>query len=134
MTINNSSPEEPPGTIRPLVGITGPCGAGKTTLAQGLQRRGIQARAIAQEHSYVCDMWQHFTKPVLLVFLQASCKVGGERRKLDWTESEWQEQQRRLEHARIHADLFIDTDPLTIEQVLDRVSEFLYKSSLFREY
>jgi ABC-type glutathione transport system ATPase component len=110
---------------KPLIGIVGPCGAGKTTLADGLQRKGWRARAIVQEHSYVKDMWQRLTRPDILIFLHASCSVGGRRRQLDWTESEWQEQQRRLAHARKHADFYLDTDPLGIPEVLDRVVEFL---------
>jgi guanylate kinase len=109
----------------PLIGIVGPCGAGKTTLAEGLRRNGYQARAIVQEHSYVQDMWQRITNPDILVFLQASCQAGVKRRLLNWTESEWEEQQRRLKHAHEHAELVIDTDPQGIEEVLDLVLEFL---------
>ncbi len=108
-----------------LIGIVGPCGAGKTTLAEGLRRRGYQARAVVQEHSYVQDMWQRITKPDVLIFLQASCHVGGKRRKLNWTESEWEEQQKRLKHAHEHADMVVNTDPLGISEVLDLVTEFL---------
>jgi ABC-type glutathione transport system ATPase component len=110
---------------RPLIGIVGPCGAGKTTLATGLASHGWSARAIAQEHSYVPDMWQRLTRPALLVFLQASHPVGGKRRQMDWTEAEWQEQQRRLSHARQHAHFYLETDSLSIEQVLQSVLDFL---------
>jgi ABC-type glutathione transport system ATPase component len=112
--------------LNPLVGIVGPCGAGKTTLAEGLRRKGFRARAIVQEHSYVQEMWQRITKPDVLIFLQASCSVGGKRRRLNWTESEWEEQQRRLTHANKHADLTVNTDPLGIGEVLDLVLEYLY--------
>jgi hypothetical protein len=109
----------------PLIGIVGPCGAGKTTLEDGLQRNGWRARAIVQEHSYVKDMWQRMTRPDVLIFLQASCSVGGKRRQLNWTESEWEEQQRRLAHARDHADFYLDTNPLGIGEVLEKVLYFL---------
>ena len=108
-----------------LIGIVGPCGAGKTTLAEGLRSRGFRARAVVQEHSYVQDMWLRITKPDVLIFLQASCQVGGKRRRLNWTESEWEEQQRRLKHAYEHADLVVNTDPLGISEVLDLVLGFL---------
>ncbi len=111
-----------------LIGITGPCGAGKTTLAEGLKRNGFRARAIAQEHSYVPAMWQMLTKPDLLIFLQASHPVGGARRNMSWTLAEWEEQQRRLAHARSHADLVLDTDAMSIEQVLEAALKFAKRS------
>jgi len=111
--------------IAPIIGIVGPCGAGKTTLAEGLRSRGFRARAVVQEHSYVQDMWLRITKPDVLIFLQASCQVGGKRRRLNWTESEWEEQQTRLKHAYEHADLVVNTDPLGISEVLDLVLGFL---------
>jgi len=98
----------------PLVGIVGPCGAGKTTLAFGLSRNGFRARAIAQEHSFVKDMWQRMTNPAILVFLQVSCSVAADRRQMKWTEIEWLEQQRRLTHARTHADYYLETVSLGI--------------------
>ena len=108
-----------------LIGITGPCGAGKSTLATGLERAGYRARAIVQEHSYVPDMWQRLTKPDVLVFLQASREAGASRRRLDWTAAEWEEQQRRLAHARQHADLIVDTERLRVEAVLQAVMVYL---------
>jgi deoxyadenosine/deoxycytidine kinase len=115
----------PPDKLKSLIGIVGPCGAGKTTLAEGLHRNGYRARAIVQEHSYVKDMWQRMTRPDVLIFLQASCSVGGERRQMKWTESEWEEQQRRLANARQHADFYLNTDPLGIGEVLDLVLKYL---------
>jgi thymidylate kinase len=115
----------PKNKLMPLIGIVGPCGAGKTTLAEGLRRNGYRARAIVQEHSYVKDMWQRLTKPDVLIFLQSSCSVGGKRRKLNWTESEWEEQQRRLTHAFEHADFTLNTDFLSIVEVLELILEFL---------
>lgn len=112
-----------------LIGIVGPCGAGKTTLANGLAAHGWKARAIAQEHSFVPDMWQRLTRPALLIFLQASHPVGAQRRQMNWSEAEWQEQQRRLAHARQHADFYLDTDSLSIEEVLQRTLDFLQKQS-----
>jgi len=125
MTTTSTIGKEPPREIKPLIGIVGPCGAGKTTLAEGLHRNNYRARAIAQEHSFVKEMWQRLTKPDVLIFLQASHAVGGKRRNLNWTESEWEEQQRRLAHARNHADFYLDTNSLGIVQVLDLVLEYL---------
>jgi guanylate kinase len=124
-----SSPDEKKSQLNSgsLIGIVGPCGAGKTTLAQGLKRNGYEARAIVQEHSFVQDMWQRITKPRILIFLQASCAVGGERRQMKWTEPEWEEQQRRLTHSREHADYYLNTDFLSIDAVLTRVLEYLHE-------
>ena len=55
---------EPSSSLR--IAIVGPCGAGKSTLARNLRLKGRQARAIAQEHSYVPAMWQCLTKPDFL--------------------------------------------------------------------
>jgi len=94
-------------------------------LTAGLNQLGYHTRHIAQEHSYVPDMWQRLTKPDLLVFLDASYPVTCLRRKLDWTEAEYAEQQRRLNHARLHADLLLDTDRMSIADVLKQVVDFL---------
>lgn len=118
---------EKTGRQSPLIGVVGPCAAGKSTLIENLTRLGYQARHIAQEHSYVPDMWQRLTAPDALIFLDASYPVACARRKLDWTEKDWQEQQHRLRHARQHADLYLNTDELTIPQVLEAVLAFLEK-------
>jgi cytidylate kinase len=110
-----------------LIGIVGPCGAGKTTLLGGLSKHGWNARAIAQEHSFVPTMWKQLTNPDVLIYLQASCEVGAKRRQMDWTYEEWQEQQDRLRHARSHANYFLDTDNLSIQEVLLNVLHFLQK-------
>ena len=108
-----------------LVGIVGPCGSGKSTLIAALQNHGFACRHIAQEHSYVKDMWQRIAHPDVLIFLQASFPVCTQRRRLDWNESDFAEQQRRLSHALEHADLVVNTDALTPEEVAARVLEFL---------
>jgi RNase adaptor protein for sRNA GlmZ degradation len=114
---------EPPS--KPLVGVVGPCGSGKSTLIAKLETHGYSCRHIAQEHSYVKDMWLRITHPDVLIFLYASFPVSTARRKLNWLERDHAEQERRLSHARQHADLFVDTDSLTPEQVLDLVLAFL---------
>ncbi len=121
----NKQKDEPPGKPQTLIGVVGPCAAGKSTLISGLTRLGYRSRHIAQEHSYVKDMWQRLTKPDVLVFLDASYPITCQRGKLDWTIAEWQEQQFRLRHAREHARLYLDTDTLSAEQVLERVVEFV---------
>ncbi|HEX5839797.1 MAG TPA: hypothetical protein VFY26_18320 [Anaerolineales bacterium] len=115
---------EPPST-RPLIGVVGPCGSGKSTLIAGLERSGYRCRHIAQEHSYVPAMWQILTKPDVLIYLEASFPVSTARRKLDWKEKDHREQLRRLAHARQHAHLYIDTDALTPQQVLEQALNYL---------
>ena len=111
-----------------LVGVVGPCGAGKSTLIAALESRGFACRHIAQEHSYVKDMWKRITNPDALIFLQASFPVCTARRQLNWNESDYAEQQRRLAHALEHADLVVDTDNLTPPEVAQRVLDFLESS------
>jgi hypothetical protein len=90
-----------------------------------LQARGLDARQIVQEHSYVPQMWQVFTRPDLLIFLDASHGVCNRRKNLGWTPEEHAEQMRRLDHARRHASLVVLTDTLTPEEVLARVWDHL---------
>ncbi|NJD58026.1 MAG: hypothetical protein C3F13_10735 [Anaerolineales bacterium] len=100
-----------------IIGVVGPCGAGKSSLVSGLGIEGYLVRHIAQEHSYVPDMWKRLTNPDILIYLDVSYENTILRRKLDWTYEEYAEQLRRLLHARQHADIFIDTNPLTVEEV-----------------
>jgi guanylate kinase len=122
----DSQKEEPPSTPEPLIGVVGPCASGKSTLIAGLTRLGYRTRHIAQEHSYVKDMWQRLTNPDILIFLDVAYPTTCQRRKLDWTESDWQEQQHRLSHAKAHADLYLDTNKLSIEEVLNKAIEFIH--------
>lgn len=103
------------------IAIVGPCAAGKTTLARGLQAHGWPARQIAQEHSYVADMWKRLSRPDLLVFLDASFETCTARKQLNWTGAEYREQLRRLVHARQHCDVYLNSDALGPEQVLAEV-------------
>ena len=103
------------------IGVVGPCAAGKSTLIENLRKAGIPARHIAQEHSYVQDMWLRLTHPQVLVYLDVSYPTSKERRKLDWMEAEYREQCRRLAHAREHATIYVDTDPLDSCQVFEIV-------------
>ena len=114
-------------TAAPLVGVVGPCGAGKSTLIEGLESSGYRCRHIAQEHSYVPYMWQRITNPDVLIFLLASFSICTSRRRLNWSEADYLEQLNRLAHARLNADLEIETDHLTPEQVLAQTLAFLHQ-------
>ena len=108
-----------------LIGVVGPCAAGKTTLIKNLEDAGIRCRHIAQEHSFVVDMWQRVTNPDVLIFLDASYPVTKKRRNLTWSLNDYLKQQHRLRHAREHADLLLQTDHLTEKEVFIAVKRFL---------
>ena len=108
-----------------LIGVVGPCGSGKSTLIAGLEKHGYKCRHIAQEHSYVKHMWQVITKPDILIFLHSSFMNSTQRRKLNWSVEDYEEQLRRLSHAHEHAHLVINTDPLSSEEVLAHALIFL---------
>lgn len=105
----------------PLIGIVGVCASGKTTLIANLTRLGYSCRHIAQEHSYVLDMWQRLTDPDILIYLEASYSTTTARKNLKWTKAEYQVQLDRLIHARSHADLIVNTNEMNQQEVLDYV-------------
>lgn len=108
------------------VKVVGPCKSGKTTLVTGLRALGIPARAAAQEHSGVADTWQRFAPARYLVYLDVDVDAMKARSgRSDWTEAILAEQRQRLNHARQHADITIDTAGLSAQEVLDRVVAFL---------
>jgi len=112
-----------------LIGIVGTCGAGKSTLVSGLEKHGYRCRHITQEHSYVKSMWQVITKPDILIFLECSFENSTARRKLNWLRADHEEQVNRLSHAYAHAQIVIDTNHMTanevLVQVLDRLKEMI---------
>lgn len=107
------------------IGVVGPCASGKTTLVSALIKLGYEVRHIAQEHSYVPYMWQKISHPDLLIYLQVSYSLTLTRRQMNWNQSEYDQQIKRLEHAHQHADLLVDTDPLTPDEVLDKALKFI---------
>ncbi len=110
---------------RPLIGIVGACSSGKSTLIAGLAGYGLRIRHIAQEHSYVKDMWRRLRNPDILIYLHVSYEEAQARRKLSWSEDEYKIQLERLAHARTHADIELDTDKKTPAQVLAETVNFL---------
>ena len=125
MTTNNPDDEGHDDRQQLLIGVVGVCAAGKSTLIRGLEARGYRGRHIAQEHSYVKDMWKRITNPDILIFLDASYPITVRRRRLNWLEADWAEEQHRLRHAREHADLIIQTDDRDALQVLEEVITFI---------
>ena len=110
-----------------LIGVVGPCAAGKSTLVASLRSKGYIGKHIAQEHSYVKDMWRRITNPDILVFLDVSFEESYQRRKMDWSKADYEEQQSRLSHARQHANIYVDTSAHSIGEVLLIVIDELHK-------
>jgi thymidylate kinase len=105
--------------------VVGPCCAGKTTLVTALAAQGIAARVIAQEHSFVPHMWQVITHPDWLIYLDVSYPVAQQRRWMNWTPADLEEQRHRLRHARQHCNLYISTDDLAPLAVLAQAVTFI---------
>lgn len=96
----------------------GHCASGKSSVVAGLRAQGLDAYAVAQEHSEVQSLWKHL-KPDQLLFLDVSLDMVRQRRaKPRWPEWIYATQQRRLADARENADLIVDTDALTVEEVV----------------
>jgi len=70
-------------------------------------------------------MWKRITNPDILIYLDVSWDVAAQRRRMDAKGAWWAELARRLLHARQHADLYIDTDDLTLPEVVDTTLSFL---------
>jgi hypothetical protein len=112
-------------STRPVVAAVGPCTSGKTLLAEALRSAGFRAHAVAQEHSYVADMWQRTIGPDVLIYLDVSYETVRQRRQISWGPDRLEEQVARLQHARAHCDLYIQTDGRTPESICQEVLTFL---------
>jgi adenosyl cobinamide kinase/adenosyl cobinamide phosphate guanylyltransferase len=108
-----------------VVGIVGPCKSGKSIVRESLEKNNHKAHHIAQEHSYSPTMWQQIVNPEILVCLDVSYQATLERSDMNWSEKEYGEQQKRLAHAREHADFYILTDNFTGEEVIEKILGFL---------
>lgn len=110
------------------IGLVGPCAAGKTTIANLLKNNGFRnVRQIAQEHSFVQNMWKKISNPDILIFLDVTYDNSFKRRPQNWTIKDYNNQVQRLTNARENADLYVDTNNLTINQVFDLILEYLLK-------
>jgi deoxyadenosine/deoxycytidine kinase len=108
------------------VAVVGACASGKSTLVAALQEAGYEARHVAQEHSYVPAMWQRISQPDFLIYLDVNYGTLMTRRPwLNFRPEHLAEQNKRLEHAREHCHLYIDTNQLGADEVRNRVLSFL---------
>lgn len=110
----------------PRLAVVGPCSSGKSLLARALKARGLVVRQPAQEHSYVPDMWRRLSRPDILIYLDVNYPTARRRRPHhDGGPQRLAEQHMRLAHARAHCDFYLDTSPLTPNEVLTEVLAFL---------
>lgn len=110
------------------IAVVGVCASGKTTLVQGLREEGYDAYNVAQEHSGIHDFWNK-RQPDILVMIDATLPAIKKRRVVYWDEERLHVQHQRLADARVHADLYIQTDELTAKDVRQKVIEFVDKYS-----
>lgn len=96
--------------------VVGVCTSGKTTLVKFLSGLGIDACNVAQEHSGIKKLWKK-KQPDILVMLDATLPVIRQRREVSWGEERLAVQHERLRDAREHADVYIQTDDLTRQEV-----------------
>ncbi len=100
-----------------LIGVCGNCVSGKTTLVEGLNAMGYKAINIPQEHSVAKTFWTR-KKPDFLVVLNCSLETARKRRNISWGEERLEAQRKRLAHAIENCDLYLETDHLTIPEML----------------
>jgi hypothetical protein len=112
------------------IAVVGVCASGKSMLVEKLRALGYDARHVAQEHSYVPDMWQRLSRPQVLVYLDASLATMRRRRDPSFPAALLEEQLRRLQHARRHCQIYVCTDALTEERVLAQVVAALQRSDI----
>lgn len=109
---------------RQRIVVVGPCASGKSALVDTLREQGYNAHSSAQEHSYVPTMWL-MTNPSHLIYLDASLECIKQRRKVSWDATYLEEENRKLAHARAHADIILDTNNMSVQEVAACVLDFL---------
>ena len=107
------------------VAIVGTCASGKSSVVAALRERGIDAWAVAQEHSGVPELWRHLG-PDRLVLLDATlATVRGRRADPAWPEWIFRVQQDRLANARANADVVIGTDGVPLDEIVRSIIDAL---------
>jgi len=118
-------PDNQQSTLR--VAVVGACASGKSTLVASLRDAGYEARHVAQDHSFVPDMWLRISRPDILIYLGVNYEtVKARRPKTTFRQVDLTEQERRLEHARNMCDLHIDTNRLSSEEVFNQALIYLH--------
>jgi guanylate kinase len=114
----------------PRVVVVGPDAAGKTELVKRLRALGYNARCCAQDHSYVPDMWRRIARADFLIYLDARLDTIARRREIYWGQERLDQLNGRLAHARAHCDLYLATDELEAEEVVERVETTLAEAGI----
>jgi deoxyadenosine/deoxycytidine kinase len=105
--------------------IVGYCASGKTSVVEALRERGVNAHAVAQEHSVVRELWNH-QEPDVVVFLDVTLDELRIRRKNpNWPAWIYELQTERLDPARHRADLVIDTTAGDVQYVVDQIESVI---------
>lgn len=103
------------------IAVVGHCASGKSSVVSALRQRGVDAWAVAQEHSVIHDLWRH-QSPDALVYLDVSLAAVRKRRgDPRWPAWLYDLQRDRLADARRNADLVVVTDATPVENVVEQV-------------
>jgi len=108
--------------------IAGVCVSGKTTLVKSLRDLGLEAYNVAQEHSIIKKLWNR-RQPDILVVLDAQLATIRQRRIVPWGEERLAVQRERLCDAFEHADLYIHTDELSKDDIVQTVLEYIRRNN-----
>ena len=106
------------------IAIVGVCASGKTTLVKGLKDAGYDAYNVAQEHSGIHNFWNKH-HPDILVMIDATLPAIKKRRLVFWDQERLDVQHKRLADAKEHANLFIQTDAYTADEVREQVVDYI---------
>lgn len=115
----------------PLIVVVGVCASGKTTLLIGLRELGYRVRSFAQEHSVSSTTWRRL-KPDFLILLNCRFKTVQARKRISWGPARLLEQNTLLADARQSADLIVETDDFTPQQLVTHVHRELQKRGIQR--
>ncbi|HUG17048.1 MAG TPA: hypothetical protein VMM78_18715 [Thermomicrobiales bacterium] len=103
------------------IAVVGTCASGKSTIVAALRDRGHDAYAVAQEHSAIPRLWAHLA-PERLVCLTVGLETLRRRRGDEaWPAWIYQLQLERLDSARRHADVIVETDYVSVDVVVETI-------------
>lgn len=104
----------------PTIVVVGVCGSGKSLLTGKLAAAGYDARQVSQEHSLVPDLFRR-SDPDIVVMLEARDETVARRKSSGWEAVQLRAQRQRLARARENADIVLETDALSPEELFEKV-------------